>query len=333
VVRYRITGIHFSGVRDEAGNTRPGGEPREQPWTVIQPVATAIAVLEQIIDDDLLFPRALATVKVPTGTHLGDALPWHQTSSRIAAFIDFANTLAHRHGRGHEVIPTDPTGAITLTRLRRTIAWFINRLPGGRIALGIQYGHLRLPMSESYAGRATTDLLDLLDLEHARTIADTLTDAVDRLSHGEGVSGPAAGRYIAAVGEYRAAQTGGRLTKRQHRALLNNPRLQVFDHEQALLICNYEPTTALCHPSRHNHRQADRTPSHDRCQARCSNIARTDTHIARVQAEADRLNEEIAEGTNPYPIQQRLRIRHAALLGIIDDHHANRTTTDDVAGQ
>jgi hypothetical protein len=326
VVRYRITGLHFSGVRDEAGNSRPGGEPREQPWTVIAPVATAITVLEQIIDGDLLFPRALSTVTVPTGTHLGHALPWHQTSSRIAAFIDFANTLAHRHGRIHEAIPTDPAGAITLTRLRRTIAWFINRLPGGRIALGIQYGHLRLPMSESYAGRATADLLDLLDLEQARTIADTLTDAADRLDHGEGVSGPAAGRYIAAIDEYRTTYAGGRLTKRQHRALLNNPRLQVFDHEQALLVCNYNPTTALCHPSRHNPRQVNRTPSYDRCQAGCPNIARTDTHIARAQTETDRLAAEIAEGANPQPIRQRLRTRHNALLRIIDNHHANRTT-------
>jgi hypothetical protein len=160
-------------------------------------------------------------------------------------------------------------------------------------------------------------------------VADTLTDAADRLDNGEGVSGPAAGRYIASVQEYDATYGGGRLTRRQYRALLGNPRLQVFDHDQALLACNYNPTTALCHPARGNPRHpATRTPSYDRCQAGCPNIARTDTHIARARVETERLDAELATGANPGPIQLRLQVRRNMLRQIIDDHHADRITTD-----
>ncbi|MGN9758829.1 hypothetical protein [Streptomyces sp. SD31] len=56
---------------------------------------------------------------------------------RIKAFIDWANATATRLGRPHELIPADPHGPITLRRLRRTVAWFVYRRPGGRIALGL----------------------------------------------------------------------------------------------------------------------------------------------------------------------------------------------------
>jgi hypothetical protein len=141
------------------------------------------------------------------------------------------------------MIPADPDGPLNMSRFRRTVAWFINRLPGGRVALGIQYGHVHLTMSESYGNRSRSDLLEILDLEQARSIADTLASAADRLQYGEGVSGPAAGRYIDSVREFKATYAGACLSKRQHRALLANPRLRVFDHPQAVLACNFSTGT------------------------------------------------------------------------------------------
>ena len=114
-----------------------------------------------------------------------------------------------------------------MSRFRRTVAWFINRQPGGRIALGIQYGHLRASQSESYGGRSTVDMLQILDLEQAMATAGALTEAAGRFHDGEGVSGPAAGRYIAAAREFQASYVGGFVSKRQHKALLGNPHLQV----------------------------------------------------------------------------------------------------------
>jgi hypothetical protein len=54
-----------------------------------------------------------------------------------------------------------------MRRFRRTVAWFINRQPGGRIALGVQYGHLRASFGESYSGRSKVDMPEILDLEQA----------------------------------------------------------------------------------------------------------------------------------------------------------------------
>ena len=49
-VRYVVTGRHFKGVTDEAGNTIPDGEIRSQPWTVIELVHRAITILEELTD-------------------------------------------------------------------------------------------------------------------------------------------------------------------------------------------------------------------------------------------------------------------------------------------
>jgi integrase len=323
-VRYLITGRHFKGVTGEDGNTIPGGQTRSQPWTVIEPVHRAITVLEELTEGRLLFPRRFSKAAKPRA-YLGDAMSVITANARIARFAAWANTLAAEHRREHEMIPADPGGAVTMRRFRRTAAWFINRQPGGRIALGIQYGHLRATFGESYGGRSRVDMLQILDLEQALATADTLTEAAGRLGDGEGVSGPAAGRYIAAAREFQATYAAGFASKRQHRALLGNPRLQVFDPPQALLTCNYDPLKALCDPNRGKPGgQPQRTPSQDRCHSACANISRTDTHVERIRAEAGRIEAEIADGLVPLPIQQRLRQRQATLNEIIVRHQATR---------
>lgn len=193
-VRYRITGRHFKGVTDEDGNTLPQGEIRPEPWTVIELVDRAMKVLEQLHDDRLLFPRSM-TVRTlepaPAEIH-AEGLNPNRFIGRIKSFIDWANATATRLGRPHELIPADPHGPITLRRLRRTVAWFIYRRPGGRIALGLQYGHVGSSLAESYGGRTKADMLEILDFEKTLALADTLAEASDRLSAGEAVSGPAA---------------------------------------------------------------------------------------------------------------------------------------------
>lgn len=329
IVRYRITGRHFKGVTDEDGNTRPDGEVREHPWTVIAPVAAAIVVLEQLTEEGgLLFPAVVDGVHHAgePGAWRGDGLTPDTASHRIQRFIAFVNRLVEQHGRDHELIPADPAGGIVMSRFRQTIGWFINRLPGGRVALGIQYGHLELTMSEAYGSRAGTNLLEVLDLERARTLADTLADAADRLNAGEHVSGPAAERYKASAAEFQHSYQGKHLSIRQHRALLNNRRLRVFDHDDALVACNHNPLTALCDPNRGKLSSAA-TPSFDRCNSACANVARTDTHIARARHEIASLQDEIDSGLNPHPIQQRQQQRQQALLRIIDQHERSKPRT------
>ncbi|MGV9884839.1 hypothetical protein [Streptomyces sp. NPDC003006] len=326
-VRHRITGRHFKTVTDQRGNHIPQGAAREHPWTVIAPVQQAVTVLEDLTDGRLLFPRSLSKCYKPR-SYLGSALTPALAISRIRRFTAWANDLARHHERDHELIPDDPEGAITLRRFRRTIAWFIVRRPSGRIALGIQYGHVSASLADGYGGRSTTDMLQLLDLEQALATAETLAAAAERLTTGEGVSGPAAGRYIAAANEFQNTYTGGFLTKRQHKALIANPRLQVFDHPESFLTCNYDPHTALCNPTRGKaDAAAQRTPSHSRCQSACPNISRTDAHMDLVAAEADQITAEIGDGLLPHPIRRRLEQRRQSLNALITVHRASRVTS------
>lgn len=92
------------------------------------------------------------------------------------------------------------------------------------------------------------------------------------------------------------------------------------------MTCNYDPHKALCNPARGQHATSRSTPSLDRCQSACPNISRTDTHIARIQAEIVRIDEEIDVQLAPQPLQQRLRQRQAALQAAVHRHEATRVT-------
>ena len=195
-----MRGQHFKGVLDEDGNAIPEGEPRADPWIVLEPVARAVA--EQLEEGEQLFTRTLFRgAKRTIMDRIG--LSSEVAVERIRAFITWANQLAAAHGRPHELITADPDGAVALRRFRRrTIAWFIYRQPGGRIALAVQYGHAATALSESYAGRSKADMLEVLDQEKGLALAETLTEAGERIAAGERVSGPAADRYRTAAAEF-----------------------------------------------------------------------------------------------------------------------------------
>jgi len=240
-------------------------------------------------------------------------------NTRIADFITWVNAYAREHGLDSETIPDDP---VTLSRFRRTIAWHIARLPGGTVALAIQYGHLRTLTSEGYSGRSRHGLRDLLDLETACAMASYLQDVNESLDSGGGVSGPAARRLADAARHAATRYERLFLSPRQARALLAEPTLQVHDSPGAFLACNYDPAKALCHPSR----EVGSTPGHpalDRCDPACANIPRTDDHITALTAEIARLRTESASPLLPGPISQRPAGRAAVL-----DRPRSRTGED-----
>jgi hypothetical protein len=342
LVRYRLHGHHFKGIRDADGARAPGGAARL--WTVIPPVHTAIGILEQLTATGHLFPlrpawldgadkRPRRRPPAPPGTRgsrrrTGQVITAKAANGRIAEFITWVNTYAREHGLDSEVIPADPDGPVTLSRFRRTVAWHIARLPGGRIALAIQYGHLRtITTSEGYSGRARHGLARVLDIETAATMAGYLAHVSDRLDAGDAVSGPAAARLINAARYAATRYEGLFLSPRQARALLTDPGLQVHDNPQAFLACNYDPAKALCHPGR----AAGKTASHpdlDRCNPACANIARTGEHITALIAETARLRAEAASPLAPEPIRQRLTQRAAALEQIAERHTRTRVTAE-----
>jgi hypothetical protein len=170
-VRYTLAGDYFKGATTGDGTPAPDGAPRQ--WTVIPPVHTAVMVLEQLTTTQFLFPlrpawpagtRAAAPHRrtASPGTHghrrrRGEVITAKAANYRIADFITWVNDYARQHGLDAEAIPADPDGPVTISRFRRTIAWHIARLPGGRIALAIQYGHMRTsPPAKAIAGVPAT---------------------------------------------------------------------------------------------------------------------------------------------------------------------------------
>jgi len=196
-VRHLIRGRHFKSAVDPDGNALPRGEYRSDPWVTIPPVGAAVAVAERLSIDGVLFParrfnNPRSPLPAPRRPQLGRCLAPAVARDQIERFIHYANHLANVHHRPAERIPPDPAGPITLRRFRRTLAWFIHRLPRGQVALGVQYGHLAAVTGDGYAARAAAGLHNVLDVEEALALADTLTVAADRLTAGETVSGPAA---------------------------------------------------------------------------------------------------------------------------------------------
>lgn len=209
------------------------------------------------------------------------------------------------------------------------IAWHIGRLPGGRIALALQYGHLRTSVvGEGYSGRARQGLRRVLDIETARAMADYLDTVAEDLKDGQGVSGPAAERMIQAARNARTRFQGKFLTPRQAEALLEEPEFHIYDNPNAFLTCNHDPAKALCHPER-TPRATSRVlpPAIDRCDPACANIARTDTHIDNLRSEIAELADQAASSLTPVPLKERLKQRITALQKLVDRHERTKTAT------
>lgn len=322
-VGYEIRGRTYKSAV-AAGRGVPEGVDREHPWMAIKPVADAIAVMEGMHDGDLLFSDSLFRVN-PTGPALDPSGPAsRRVLDAIKRLCKWSNQRAADLDRPHDVIPADPTGPINLRRLRRTLAWFIYRRPGGRVALGIQYGHLHAATTDGYGGRASAGLRGVFPMEEAFAVTDTLHRAAEHLETNPHVSGPAAARYRAAASEYRDHFQGLTLTTKQSAALIANPNMRVYDAPGQTLACCFDPRKALCRkdvPA-----QTATTPDLTACDTRCANIARTDEHIDTLHAQMEALQDEINSPTTPEPMRHRIRAqisRRETILQLHSDTQGN----------
>ena len=307
--RHLVRARQFKTARDDDGNHLSAGEMREAPWIAVPQVVTAIRVLERLRPVRAAVPDRPRHPARPVAGVLHDG-------RGIEDLIDWVNERTARPGR-EDTIPADPHGHIGTSRFRRTLAWHIAPQPGGLIALAVQYGHLRTVVSQGYSSRQRDGIHELLDLETARAVAERLSEVHDALQHGEGVSGPAARRLIHAAREEHHRFGGMLATPRQAKALLSDPALTVFENADAYLTCNYDPRRALCNPDNAPDVTAG-TPSLDRCQAACPNIARTETHALQLRAQAERLRGPADAALTPQPVADRLRHRATALDELAD---------------
>lgn len=317
---YQITGRTYKAAV-AAGRSLPEGVDREHPWVAIKPVADAIAVTESLHAGDLLFSDTLFKARV-TGTELDPGgPPSRRVHEAIKHLVSWCNQRASDLERPHDVVPEDPDGPINLRRLRRTLAWFIYRRPGGRVALGLQYGHLHAATTDGYGGRASTGLRDLFPMEEAFALSDTLHRAAEHLQAHPHVSGPAAARYRIAANEYRDRFQGLALTTKQAAALMANPAMRVYDAPGQSLACCFDPRKALCRRDITTTAGAATTPDLTACDHRCANIARTEEHITALRAELDPLQEEHDSPMTPEPLRHRIRAQIDRREAIVTAHH------------
>jgi integrase len=318
--RHLIRGHEFKTAIDEHGNQLPCGAERGVPWVAIAPVVTAIRVLERMVPGGhLLFAHS---VHDPSGRAGTGSLNVEAFQQRIEDFTAWANHEAADHGLPAEAIPDDPHGKISASRFRRTLAWHIARRPNGLVALAIQYGHMRTAFdwtTEGYGSRSRDGIHNLIDLETARAVADTVAALHDDLGNGGGISGPAARRAI------RAAATAPRFagtptTLASARNLLKNEDAMIYDNPHALVLCHYKRDRALCHRN-----GIKDTPSLDRCVPGCGNIARTDQQAAQLRDRALALESQAAHV--PQPVGDRLKASAARLREHADKHDRTRITT------
>ena len=244
---------------------------------------------------------------------------------------DRKHNTDHREGHEHRLAWTTRPIA-TRTRPHtgsagrsRSLAWHIARRPNGLVALAIQYGHLRPTfVSEGYAARSRSGIHDLIDIETARAVADTVAGLHDDLENGGGVSGPAARRAIkAAAAASRFA--GTTITLTSARRLLANEDAMLYDNPHALLLCHYKRAQALCHRD-----GAKDPPSLGHCVPGCGNMARTDQHAAQLRDRAGIFENRAAHV--PQPVGDRLRANAARLRDQAGDHDRTRITAGKDAG-
>jgi hypothetical protein len=144
-----MSGVYFKNAVDGNGNKIPAGAQRRDPWIVVKPVADAVKVLERLHDQDLLFPAKIEPYRHRPGhvTRSGQART--DTGADLGTFVGWVNDYCAR--RGLPTIPPDPHGRLSISRFRRTLAWFIRRRPRGLVAGAIQYGHVHTRLIQGYA--------------------------------------------------------------------------------------------------------------------------------------------------------------------------------------
>jgi integrase len=324
-----LHGRKWKGAVDEHGAKLAEGEERADPWVVVEPVARAVAVLERLHEQPLLFPTVLFTnhkAAIRAGERLGKARATQPIRHDMARFVAWVNDYCTATGRHAERIPPDPAGrALVPSRLRRTLAWFIVRRPRGLIAGAIQYGHVKVQITLGYSGTYDSGFPDEHAFETWLLRLEQLSEAEQRLTNGEHVSGPAAPAYRERTHQANHKFAGRALTStRQARTLLANPALQVFPAKG--MTCVFDPAKAKCRLKATGD-DTRRTPDLEDCQPGCQNIARTDRDIAELQTRAAELAALVDDPLGPEPLRRRERHELERLRAIIGEHDRARPNT------
>lgn len=339
VKRYRILGHVFKNITDEAGRALTSGAQRRQPWVTIEPAARAVEAARRLAGDHpsgLLF----APFRKPKGPRQrqGDGIPTQTANKDIRDFADRWNLLAANDSTmqpipmmevvttedlDHGLLLTEQTEreSLSLGRLRRTLAWHIARQPGGEVALGVQYGHMRIVTSLGYAGRAESGFPDEVEFDELHAAWDGLDLLTRELDSGASVSGPAAARLREGVDRYTSDFAGQIKTEAQLKRLRETGLHVIHDNPLASNVCVFRSATAACLTDSSN--RSDQTPDLTNCRTNCPNIAHLDSHIDAKRTQRHDLLEEIPY--LPKPLADRNQQQIERLEVTIARHEATPT--------
>ena len=311
-IRYTITGRKYKRVRRD-GRSDPDGI--ERSWTTIHHVAKAISTIERAFPNETVL---FSMLRDPT-----QALDAANAAKRIATLIETANALREPLALpAAYTIPADPAGDVSLRRFRRTLAWHIRRLPHGKIALAIQYGHLTVREGEGYASLKSAGFAALMEHEEVTTLIENIERTREEIESGAHVSGPAATRLLAAL--RRAPRFEGTFLNNAELARFKRDTLlRIYDNAPQYLTCMFDPNRAACLKG---HRTPSPEPQLNNCSPDCANVARTDSQIAALQKEANRLRNEARDPTTPEPLARRLADRAAGYDTIAANHRPTAIT-------
>ncbi|MFZ3494393.1 hypothetical protein ACODT5_14425 [Streptomyces sp. 5.8] len=311
-------GTAYKNAVDEEGNKIPAGQRREDPWVVVEIVATAVGVLERLHQKQLLFPNLIEPYRRKKNKRRrGNARRDQSIATDLAKFVSWVNTECQRRGRA-ENIPADPRGGLTASRFRRTLAWFIRRRPRGLVAASIQYGHVHTRIIQGYAGTYESGFPDEYAFEDWLFRIEGITEDERALVAGERVSGPAAEAYKHRVTAANSQFAGHVLTSEgQARDLVGNPLLQI--HHGEGMTCVLDPAQAACQ-LRGDVDDPMVTPDTDDCRPKCRNLARTDRDILQIQRRHDGLVEIVEDPLAPPFRHARDRQELERLQSILATH-------------
>ena len=217
-------------------------------WVTIEPVADAIAVLEQLCKR-AADARGLDTLwQVLSFQRNGRS---HIASDIVRQLNRFRDHLNIQFGTAEApAIPPGPDGKpwhITTKQFRRTIAWHIANRPFGTIAGMIQYKHTSVATFEGYSGSSASGFRAEVEMQRQLGQLDDLLDYFDRRQGGASLGGPAGPRIAKTLDEV-ADQFGtlpGIIADRSRlRVMLASVARTLY--VGALADCFFDPATALC---------------------------------------------------------------------------------------
>lgn len=309
--RWRVHSRAFKGEDDAEGV--------EASWTVCEPVARAVRVLERLQPDgqDYLMGALRHGPGQAKGAGVDRAVGVGATNQNLNLFAHFVNGLCTEHGRADTIAAGKGHGIRLKTRVfRRTLAWYIARHPGGVIAGALQYRHHSIQMFEGYAGTSDSGFRAEVESEQAIARGEGYMEMIDSHQH-TGLAGPSAEEAARRLQEFgQLAQFQGQIALDRHRLKRIMKRHDPAIYPGEYITCVNDPAKALCEKARQGNSEG--LPAHGGCiPLACRNVALTPENVAAWQHEIARIDSRIASRPMLPPLRQLLQRRRAEIADFL----------------